>query len=373
MSDQTKYYKKSWDTGVIQKGGLKARLAAFEELSKAKGPAGAVHPDLTDPDVLSKIATAKRISEKMKEIASPQTTTKAKPFSRMKSPKKSLDEDASVIRRLSIQKLTMLDIDIDIDVEDEDAGGGDGADGADEKQVEEDILTTEETARQKAEEEAKRKGEEQAMAKEEAKPKAEEEAKFKVEEEAKARAEQEAKIKKALEIVKAKAEEEGEARLKAEEEGARLKAEEEAKQAKSATRIQAMVRSMLCRAQVMKMIEDMISNLEVVKEQNVTKFEDDKKEWEEKQVRKATQLEEEVRMKRQSLMTMKDTITKDGWGWGFVGPLQLSVAGLPHWWMDLAPHKTLYSEDFEDLEEKHWNSRKAYLEKVKKNEGALEE
>jgi chemotaxis protein histidine kinase CheA len=306
----------------------------------------------------------------------------------MKSPKRTLDGDASVIRRLSQQKLTMLDD----DEEDSAAplfagtagGGGGAASSADERdeelkeesaeKAEEDIVTTEEEARQKAEEEAKGKEEEEAKAKakaeeeaklnveEEAKAKAEEEAKLKVEEESKAKAEEEAKLK-VEEESKAKAEEE--AKIKAEEE-ARWKAEEEAKQAKSATRIQAVVRSMLCRAQVMKMIEDMIANLQVVKEQNAKKFEEDKKEWEEKQVLKAEKLEEEVRMKRQSLITMKDTITTDGWGWGFVGPLQLPVARLPHWWMDLAPHKTLFSEDFEDLEEEHWNFRQAYLERTRK-------
>jgi len=232
---------------------------------------------------------------------------------------------------------------------------------------EEKKLRLEREAKEKEEADKKAKVDAEATAKKlaEAKAKADEEAKAKAEAEAKAKEEAEAKAKEQEAKV-------AEAKAKADAE-AKIKAEEDAKLAKAATKIQAIARSMLTRMRVMKMIDQMIADLTKKKEDNEKKYEEDKKKWEEQQARRKVKIREEHTQSQQSVVVGRTEINEEGWGWGFVGPLQLPIARIPHWWMDVAPHKTLFSEDFEDKEEAHWEYRKTHIGQLRKEWNDAEE
>ncbi|CAJ1964355.1 unnamed protein product [Cylindrotheca closterium] len=345
MSYQANQYKKGWDTGVIKKGGLASRLAAFEQISKPKGDTSEVRGGITNPAILERIRAAKAAA------AAGNVTTPKTPLKNWDNKVKGMPPSIPAENDEKENKP-----EAEKPAEEPAATEQTPAEEETEAKPEETTvgrLPVEEKPKEETEEEAKLRAEKEAKEKEEA----EQKAKAKAEEDAKAKAESEAKAK-----------EEAEAKAKADAE-AKVKAEEDAKKSKAATKIQAIVRSMLARATVMKMIEQMIEDLANKKVQNEKKFEEDKKKWEEEQARRQVKVEEERRASRQSLVVAKTDINVEGWGWGFVGPLQLPVARVPHWWMDESPHKTLFSEDFEEKEEEHWKHRQSHLEQLKKEGG----
>lgn len=342
MSYQANQYKKGWDTGVIRKGGLASRLAAFEQISKPKGDNSQVRGGITDPNILERIRAAKKAS------AAGRVTTPKTPLKTWDNKLKGIPPRIQPVHDEKENK-------------------------PEEEKLKEEPVVTEPTP---AAETPETKPEVSKLAQAAEKPQeTEAEAKLRAEKEA---MEKEAKEKEAKEKeeVDKKAKEEAEVKAKADAEASakaeaeiKVKAEQDAKSAKAATKIQAVVRSMLCRATIMKMIEGMIEDLSKKKEENESKFEEDKKEWEGEQARRKVKIEQERKISRQSLAVGKTELTEEGWGWGFLGPLQLPVSRIPHWWMDVSPHKTLFSEDFEEKEDEHWKFRHSHLEKLKKEEG----
>jgi len=337
MSYQAQQYKKGWDTGVIKKGGLASRLAAFESFAKPKGDTSAAKGGITDPNILERIRAAKKAAA-AGNVTTPKTPLKSWDNKVKGTPPSFKPENQEKENKPEEKK-------------------------PEEKPAEPEPAKNEEKPEEKPAET------EPGKLKIEEKPaETEEEAKLRAEKEAKAKEEAETKAKEEAEAKAAKAKEEAEAKAKAEAE-AKVKAEEDAKKSKAAIRIQAKMRSVLTRLRVMKMIDQMIEDLKKKKVDNEKKFEEDKKKWEEEQERRKVKLEEERKVSRQSLAAVgKMEITEGGWGWGFVGPLQLPIARIPHWWMDESPHKTLFSEDFDDKEEEHWKYRQSHLEQFKKEQ-----
>ncbi|KAL3928820.1 MAG: hypothetical protein SGBAC_012479 [Bacillariaceae sp.] len=354
MSYQANQYKKGWDTGVIKKGGLASRLAAFEQISKPKGDNSQVRGGITDPNILERIRAAK------KAAAAGRVTTPKTPLKTWDNKLKGIPPKIQPVHDEKENKP-------DAEKPKEEPVATEPAPATETPETKPEVSKLPQAAEkpQETEEEAKLRVEKEAKEKEakekEAKNKEEAEKKSKEEAEAKAKADAEAKAKA-----------DAEANAKAEAEN-KVKAEQDANSAKAATKIQAVVRSMLCRAAIMKMIEGMIDDLSKKKEENESKFEEDKTKWEEEQARRKVKIEQERKISRQSLAVGKTELTEEGWGWGFVGPLQLPVTRIPHWWMDVSPHKTLFSEDFEEKEDEHWKFRQSHLEKLKEEEGETKE
>lgn len=87
MTDQTKHYKQNWDTTVIQEGGLKARLKAFEDLKKKNQTDQQIAKGTADPEVLKKIADAQKNAKTQRDAAMSPKRSPMRDW-KYKSPKK---------------------------------------------------------------------------------------------------------------------------------------------------------------------------------------------------------------------------------------------------------------------------------------------
>ena len=97
MADQTKHYKQNWDTTVIQEGGLKARLKAFEDLKKKNQKDQEIAKGAADPEVLRKIADAQKNAKAQREAAMSPKRSPKKDW-KFRSPKKPTEEQAEKLK-----------------------------------------------------------------------------------------------------------------------------------------------------------------------------------------------------------------------------------------------------------------------------------
>ena len=118
---------------------------------------------------------------------------------------------------------------------------------------------------------------------------------------------------------------------------------QETKEKKAATKMQALVRSSLARIQTGKMLDGMIEDL--MKEQDEIQEKIEVKEKRADEMRKSQPIE----------VALED-VTTDGWGWGFMGPLQLPMTRVPKWFMDEVEHTLLHPADLAEAEEAYFQS-----------------